>query len=158
MQQYIGTKLINAEPIKQGNFYAKYHPDDIVPQSINWSEEDGYAVQYEDGYISWSPKKIFEESYLELTTNKELRTDAPSISQKMVDDFILDTRVMTQLGKITIVTVILKNGFTIVESSACVSQENYDESIGYAICLAKIKNQVWNHLGFILQSAVTKLL
>lgn len=25
--------------------------------------EDGYCVQYEDGYISWSPKEAFEKAY-----------------------------------------------------------------------------------------------
>ena len=28
---------------------------------------DGYKVQYEDGYLSWSPKHVFERCYRELT-------------------------------------------------------------------------------------------
>lgn len=26
-------------------------------------EEDGYLVEYKDGYKSWSPKQVFEEAY-----------------------------------------------------------------------------------------------
>lgn len=28
--------------------------------------EDGYVVQYEDGYVSWSPVDVFERGYTEL--------------------------------------------------------------------------------------------
>ena len=48
----------------------------------------------------------------------------------------------------------LRNGFEIVESSACVSPENYDEALGREICLKKIKDKVWGLLGFLLQTAV----
>ena len=47
-----------------------------------------------------------------------------------------------------------KNGFEIVESSACVSAENYDEELGAEICLGKIRDKVWMLLGFLLQTAV----
>ncbi len=37
-------------------------------QIIAWPKEkdgaEGYAVRYEDGYISWSPKEVFEAAYL----------------------------------------------------------------------------------------------
>lgn len=44
-QQYIGTKQIEAWP--QGK-----------------DGQPGYAVKYSDGYISWSPKDVFEAAYL----------------------------------------------------------------------------------------------
>lgn len=47
MKQYIGTKVVSAEP--QNNF-------------IN---TEGYKVVYEDGYESWSPKDVFEKAYKE---------------------------------------------------------------------------------------------
>jgi len=37
-------------------------------QVLAWEQEKdnqpGYAVKYQDGYVSWSPKAVFEESYL----------------------------------------------------------------------------------------------
>lgn len=57
-------------------------------------------------------------------------------------------------NKCTVVRAILRNGFEIVESSACVSEENYDEEMGTQICLSKIKDKVWLLLGFLLQTAI----
>lgn len=56
--------------------------------------------------------------------------------------------------KTTVVRAVLRNGFEIVESSACVSAENYDEALGAQICMKHIKDKVWMLLGFLLQTAV----
>lgn len=60
MKQYIGTKLIQAEPAYRidGQIYLKSEP---VPRSMN--SEEGYRVIYQDGYESWSPKDVFEAAY-----------------------------------------------------------------------------------------------
>ena len=117
-------------------------------------EEPGYRVRYPDGYESWSPKDVFERAYLPVTINPDLRTEAPSISQQMVDDFIRETEVITMGGKTTVVRAILRNGFEVVESSASVSAENYDEALGAKICMEHIKDKVWMLLGFLLQTAI----
>ena len=44
MKQYIGTKIIQAEPEQRGG-------------------EPGYKVVYADGYTSWSPRQAFDEAY-----------------------------------------------------------------------------------------------
>lgn len=136
MQKYIGTKMIQAEPATRDG-------------------KDGYKVVYADGYESWSPKDVFEEAYLPIIVNSDLKTDKPSISQQMVDDFIGDVKIIALDGKTTVVRALLKNGFTIVEASSCVSPENYDEEMGAKICMERIKNQVWKLLGFLLQTAVS---
>ncbi|WP_248769076.1 hypothetical protein [Pseudomonas sp. MWU12-2345] len=52
-QEYIGTKQITAWPeLKEG-----------LP---------GFAVQYSDGYTSWSPKDVFEKAYIGIGQVKEL--------------------------------------------------------------------------------------
>ena len=149
MNYYIGTKLIKAEPAYrcEGIIYIK---SEGYPKSMNL--EDGYKVVYEDGYSSWSPKETFERAHLKVDNNPNL-TSGVSIGQEMVDDFIVDYDVFSKKGKITIVIATLKNGFTIVESSACVDPKNYNEEIGADICKERIKKQVWNHLGFLLQTA-----
>ena len=100
MQKFIGTKLIEAEPAERYG-------------------QEGYKVLYPDGYESWSPKDVFEKAYLPLTINENLRTNAPSISQEMVDGFIQETWTQTLGDKCTVVRAKLRNGFEIVESSAC---------------------------------------
>ena len=97
---------------------------------------------------------MFEDAYLPLDINTCLNTDKPSISQKMIDDFIAKTEVMTLGDKAMVVRAVLRNGFEIVESSSCVSAENYSEELGAQICMKNIKNKVWLLLGFLLQTAV----
>lgn len=163
MKQYIGTKLVEAEPATRYQTSEGVH---IQKHSEEWREEhkripalslnaqEGYAVRYPDGYESWSPKAVFEAAYLPLHVNRELPTDKPSISQEMVDDFIVCTTVTTMGEKTTVCRAVLRNGFEIVESSACVSKENYSEEMGYKICRQKIEDKVWMLLGFLLQTAV----
>lgn len=133
-KNYIGIKLIQAEP-QEKNGVA------------------GYKVIYPDGYESWSPTDVFEKAYMEVDGNPHLKSNI-SISQKMVDDFILETWTTTLGEKTTVVRALLKNGFEIVESSACVDPENYSEEMGKEICLEKIKDKIWGHLGFLLQTAI----
>lgn len=65
MQQYIGTKIIKAWPARRCTFiggkvvYACL--DEIVPAGCN--TEEGYRIEYADGYLSWSPREVFEEAY-----------------------------------------------------------------------------------------------
>ena len=156
MKTYIGTKIIEAIPaIRTGG--KVYDANELIPRSMELVEE-GYKVRYQDGYESFSPKDVFERAYLELTVNPELRTKKPSISQKMVDDFIVAKEVSTLGDKVTVVRATLRNGFELVESSACVSPENYDEKLGAEICMEKIKDKVWFLLGFLLQTGVNGLL
>lgn len=151
MKTYIGTKIIQAEPALRidGKVYS---PDEILPKDTD--VEVGYRVRYPDGYESWSPRDVFEAAYMPVLNNPQLKTNAPSVSQQMVDDFILETWTTTLGDKTTVVRAMLRNGFEIVESSACVSAENYDETMGRAICMEKIKDKVWFLLGFLLQTAV----
>lgn len=60
MKRYIGTKQIEAKPMSRGD-YNKYRGW-AIPVDENPNDE-GYLVKYSDGYISWSPKKQFEETY-----------------------------------------------------------------------------------------------
>lgn len=83
MEIYIGVKKVTAEQeIRDG--------------------KDGYKVVYEDGYSSWSPKKVFEESYRTVKTPNQLadvlcephidrmKTEAADLNEKIskLDVFI----------------------------------------------------------------------
>lgn len=150
MDKYIGVKLLEAELMNLGTYNAQRGwtiPEDEDPG------REGYMVVYPDGYVSWSPKEIFEKAYMKVTPNPKLKSGV-SISPQMVEDFIKETYVFTIGEKNTIVRVVLVNGFELVESSACVDPANYDESIGRDICLEKIKDKIWFLLGFLLQTGV----
>ena len=60
MNQYIGSKIVQAEPMSRSEFH----------EYKGWStpmnkgrDGEGYKVRYEDGYESWSPKEVFEAAY-----------------------------------------------------------------------------------------------
>lgn len=62
MDAYIGTKIVLAEPMSFNEFQD-------VEGFEKRAEEDmeGYRVKYEDGYVSWSPKRVFEHAYRLMT-------------------------------------------------------------------------------------------
>ena len=57
MKKFIGTKIIEAEPMNLGD-YNEYRgwtiPEDEDPN------REGFKVVYEDGYVSWSPFEAFK--------------------------------------------------------------------------------------------------
>jgi len=52
MEKFIGTKIVSAEPCNSWKPSGSYTIGAV-----------GYKVVYDDGYTSWSPKSVFEESY-----------------------------------------------------------------------------------------------
>ena len=149
MKKYIGTKLVEAEPMTRGEFnklkgWANLPGDD--------PEQPGYQVRYADNYVSWSPKEVFESAYLQVDDNKDLPSGV-SVGQKMVDEFVSSIETTTLGDRTTVARCILRNGFEIVESSSCVDPKNYSEKMGEEICMGKIKDKIWNYLGFLLQTA-----
>lgn len=74
MKQYTGTKTLLAKPMTRGeyNTYRNW----TIPTNEDPNDE-GYLVEYEanagtkvnhpyhNGYISWSPKDVFEKVYVE---------------------------------------------------------------------------------------------
>lgn len=139
----MGFKLIEAEVMNLGDYNT--FRGWTIPADEDPSKE-GYKVVYPDNYISWSPKEIFEKSYLEVDSKNK-------ITQQNVDSFIKSYTVNTIGQKTTVVQATLVNGFEILESSSCVDPANYNEEMGAEICLERIKNKIWELLGFLLQTA-----
>lgn len=57
---YIGTKIIKASFMYRGDFYKAVYGELIDGGN---AEDEGFAVMYEDGYISWSPAEPFQKAY-----------------------------------------------------------------------------------------------
>lgn len=72
------------------------------------------------------------------------------VAENMKDVLV---RTVVEFGKpCTYVTVRMKNGFTLRESTTCVDPAKYNEEIGKQICLEKIEDKVWFLLGYALQT------
>ena len=73
-QKYVGTKLINAEPMTRAEYNVFRGWE--LPADEN-GDDEGYLVEYMDGgkpnttthagYVSWSPKEQFDNAYRKTT-------------------------------------------------------------------------------------------
>lgn len=76
-----------------------------------------------------------------------------TVTQQDVDAEMQNVMVRTvkEFGRsVTYVTVRMRNGFTIRESTQPVDEDNYDEEIGKKICLEHIADKIWFLLGYML--------
>lgn len=62
---YIGAKLIRARPMDSITF--RWTIKNGPPAQEGEGALEGYKVTYPDGYVSWSPKAVFEEAYREVS-------------------------------------------------------------------------------------------
>jgi len=62
MKAYIGAKIIKAAPMDRLTFL-----DEQDQPTMHCVNKPGYKVIYPDGYVSWSPKEVFETAYREIT-------------------------------------------------------------------------------------------
>lgn len=69
MRKWQSHKIVEAEPIVGiGPHSAAVANGESIPLPDNFTargtpEAGDYLVRYDDGYLSWSPKKVFEEGY-----------------------------------------------------------------------------------------------
>jgi len=62
VQTYVGTKVIHAAPLNRRDY--NVFKGWALPEGEN-GDDEGYIVEYSDsdGYVSWSPKDVFERAY-----------------------------------------------------------------------------------------------
>ena len=94
MQKYIGTKLIEAEKairyfMPGGQIVTVADSEEITEEAHQAlgecaAAERGYKVRYPDGYMSWSPKNVFEEAYMPCTAmNFGLAIEAAKMGRRI---------------------------------------------------------------------------
>lgn len=146
---YIGVKMIKARKAWRVN------GNDIIydlNHKINDNDfvDEGYEVEYSDGYKSFSPKDVFEKAYyMILSPNK--------IQEGDVLNFIKEGYSLRLGEKTTVVCDTTLTGFDTVGIAACVDPQTYDHDIGCGIARRDIKDKIWGHLGFVLQWAINGL-
>lgn len=148
MKKYLGVKMVEAVEMTRGEYNILRGWE--LPSNEN-GEDKGYKVIYmnDNNYVSWSPKDIFEKSYMEVGNNK--------ITEKVFEDFIEEEIVETRYifdKPVTFVHVKLVNGMVITDTSTCVDPKNYSEAIGAESIRRRIADKIWFGLGFTLQCGV----
>lgn len=67
METYIGTKIIKAEPMDECTFLRTEKGEDVE----NRETRPGYKVKYDNDYVSWSPKEVFEAAYRKISDSEK---------------------------------------------------------------------------------------
>ena len=111
--------------------------------------DEGYEVTYPDGYKSWCPKEIADASYYKLSE----ANDGTKILKEDVENFITYVDTTTIGKKTTVVNAHTLTGFDMVRHSSCVDTKNYSEKLGRKYAIEEVVNDLWAHLGFVLQWA-----
>lgn len=81
MKNYIGVKIVKAMPGTMAEAQAMKSgcPVEVqrkIFQQSGTKDQEWYIVKYPDGYISWSPKEVFEEAYRELVCTDFINEDS----------------------------------------------------------------------------------
>lgn len=80
---YTGTKTVKAAPM--GANYARNYGAAITEETVQANiGNDGYLVEYPDGYRSWSPKKVFDEAYrIDETPLDSMKNELADLNTRM---------------------------------------------------------------------------
>jgi len=83
MKTYVGTKVLLAVAMTLGAYNEKRGW--TIPEN-EYPNTEGYFVQYSDDYVSWSPKEVFEESYIELKLSNIEKTSELPHQQRVIEE------------------------------------------------------------------------
>lgn len=140
----IGVKMVDLVPMTAREANDKGHR--IGEHSF---ETEGYEVTYGDGYKSWCPKEVADAAYFRLSPEN----DGTKVLKEDVENFVTNVEVMTVGEKTTVVNAHTLTGFDMVRHSSCVDPKNYNEELGKQYALEVVTDDLWGHLGFVLQWA-----
>lgn len=119
---YIGTKRVTAWPQEKDG-------------------RPGYAVKYADGYISWSPKDVFEGAY---------RLEADRVTVEAMQERICCVSYYRIGATVTLCHIVLDNGYSVRGESACVNPANFDKELGEKYAYEDAFKKLWPLFGFAL--------
>ena len=155
-KSYTGTKTLNAFPMNRAD-YNTLRGWELADNEDGMDE--GYLVEYPDsnsnvegfeGYISWSPKDVFERSYFENIKPKGITVD-PQIIE---DEIASDTYTILPSGRAMICELILKNGFIATGSAIPVDPNNFDEAVGKKVSRQKAIDSLFPIFAYQLSNSI----
>lgn len=140
----IGIKIVDLVPMTvQEAIKNGYKPDYADLSNM------GYEVTYPDGYKTWCPKSIVDKYYFKLCTEN----NGDKIYKEDVENFIKyegNTKVGTKTTNVTITTI---TGYEVNGQASCVDASQFNIDFGAKVARPHAIDQLWSHLGFVLQWA-----
>lgn len=83
MKKYIGIKFVEAEPMTAGVAKEKGY-------RVENTTGEGYEVTYEDGYLSWCPKHVFDKANAEVKNEELAETARMMVSADYKERFVAE--------------------------------------------------------------------
>ena len=86
MTKYTGTKTIKACPMPLGEA-EKVLGRKIETSAVeNREQSEGYLVEYDDGYRSWSPREVFDKHYrISETFLDRMKIERDDVQKRYID-------------------------------------------------------------------------
>lgn len=77
---------------------------------------------------------------------------APRVTPQQIEASIVEEQAHVFAGTtVTVVCLVLRNGFTVIGESACASPENFDAQLGLKIARENAKQKIWALEGYLLR-------
>ena len=119
-----------------------------VPDAL-YATDMGYEITYCNGGESWCLKELIDSTYYVLSKDN----DGTKVLKEDVENFITGVEASKVGDKTTSVIAHTRTGFDMVRHSSCVDPNNYNEELGKQYAMEEVVNDLWGHLGFVLQWA-----
>lgn len=79
----------------------------------------------------------------------------PTVTKESIETKIERTNFTTFIGNtLTIAVITLKNGFTVVGTSACAAPENYNQALGEKYAYDDAFKKIWSLEGYLLRETI----
>ena len=180
MNEYIGTKTIKATPMTRQE-YNEYRGWEL-PADEDGGDE-GFLVEYMDGgqsnhpdhegYISWSPKAVFERAYQlqpdiaeqsgdDIATEGMIKARGLNARRVSLDELhgsIKSVEIIRHKAKsgsvLRFAVLTLENGFAVTgRPSVAASPENDNDDVGVKVAVENAVHELWPFLGFKLVQSI----
>lgn len=138
--KFIQCRILDATPQR----LLENHPHGFLTTVV---DKEGYLIVDSFGVESWVSAEKFLTSAIRIDNEDK-------ISKDDVDIFIGNIAHEKLGDKTTLVKAeCTLTGYDVYATSSCVDSKNYDHTLGVVNATDKIRNIIWDRLGFMLQWA-----
>ena len=171
---HVSHKQVEAYPIAAAEFQADgsgkvgvNHPEHgylVVPVPAGFLRRPGavtegdmlvrYAPTAEEphGYLSHSPRAVFEAGYAAIGGQAEPASGAKRLSMADIQSVIVSENYHRVPGSTFMVCFLtLRNGFIVTGESACADPDAYDRATGEKYARANAVEKIWTLEGYLLR-------
>lgn len=140
----IGIKMVELQPMTANEACIRNYETNGRDGS-----QKGYEVTYPNGFKAWFDEKTIEKEFFILNENN----DGTKICKEDVEAFIKFDDACKVGTKTTNVTITTITGYEINGQASCVDPNQFNIDLGIKAAKPRAIDQLWSHLGFVLQWA-----